>query len=132
MANAGCPQGEPRGQTEQANALVIFLRLTEGLPGRKLAELYKGVGGSPLWGDFRSGTKMIPLHVLELPVRDLARDERSRTELLATAGRLHTPAEAAQTPVAPAEPDAISQPVTLQATVDRATATLQEAERHER
>ncbi|MFJ8750204.1 hypothetical protein ACIREO_12850 [Streptomyces sp. NPDC102441] len=127
---AGRPQGGPKGQTEQANALAVFLRnLTKGLTVRELAGRYKNAGSKTLWGEYRSGTRTIPLYLLERLVHDLARDERSRTELLATARRLHAQAVAAQQPASSAEPDALSQPVTPEQTVDQATATLQDAER---
>ncbi|MFF2174763.1 hypothetical protein [[Kitasatospora] papulosa] len=130
MVKAGRPQGGPKGQSEQANALAVFLQnLTKGLTVRELAELYKSAGGRTLWGEYRSGTKMIPLHVLELLVRDLASDARSRTELLARARHLHAEAVAAQRPAAPAEPDPVHQGVSPEQAVGQATTTLQDAER---
>ncbi|WUW27002.1 hypothetical protein OG521_39830 (plasmid) [Streptomyces sp. NBC_01463] len=127
---AGRPQGGPKGHNEQANALALFLRnLTKGLTVRDLADRYKSAGSKTLWGEYRSGTKTIHLHVLERLVHDLAHDERSRTQLLATARDLHAQAVAAQQPAAPAEPEAVSRPVAPEETLDQATTTLQDAER---
>lgn len=130
MVKAGRPQGGPKGQTEQDNALAVFLcNLTKGLTVRELADRYKSAGSKTLWGEYRSGTKTIPLHVLERLVHDLAHDERSRTQLLATARDLHAQAVAAQQPAASAEPEAAGRPVTPEETLDQATTTLQDAER---
>ncbi|MFJ1930387.1 MULTISPECIES: hypothetical protein [unclassified Streptomyces] len=127
---AGRPQGGPKGQTEQDNALAVFLRnLTKGLTVRELADRYKSAGSKTLWGEYRSGTKTIPLHVLERLVHDSARDERSRTQLLATARDLHAQAVAAQQTAASAEPEAVGRSVTPEETLDQATTTLQDAER---
>ncbi|KQZ17704.1 hypothetical protein ASD51_31490 [Streptomyces sp. Root55] len=127
---AGRPQGGPKGQSEQANALAVFLQnLTKGLTVRELAELYKSAGGRTLWGEYRSGTKTVHLHLLESLVHDTVRDARSRTELLARARRLHAEAVAAQQPAAPAEPDHVHQGVSPEQAVGQATTTLQDAER---
>lgn len=128
MVKAGRPQGGPKGQSEQANALAVFLRnLTKDLTVRELADRY--AGGKTLWGEYRSGTKTVHLHLLESLVHDTVRDARSRTELLAKARRLHAEAVAAQQPVTPAEPDHVGQRVSPEQAVGQATTTLQDAER---
>lgn len=128
MVKAGRPQGGPKGQTEQANALALFLRnLTKNLTVRELADRY--AGGKTLWGEYRSGTKTVHLHLLESLVLDTVRDERSRTELLERARRLHAEAVAAQQPAAPAERDPAGQGVTPEQAVGQATASAQDAER---
>ncbi|MEV5672835.1 hypothetical protein AB0L28_29185 [Streptomyces sp. NPDC052503] len=125
---AGRPQGGPKGQSEQANALAVFLRnLTKDLTVRELADRY--AGGKTLWGEYRSGTKTVHLHLLESLVHDTVKDARSRTELLAKARRLHAEAVAAQQPATPAEPDHGHQGVSPEQAVDQATTTLQDAER---
>lgn len=128
MVKAGRPQGGPKGQSEQANALAVFLRnLTKDLTVRELADRY--AGGKTLWGEYRAGTKTVHLHLLESLVHDTVRDARSRTELLARARRLHAEAVAAQRPAAPAEPDHVHQGVSPEQALGQATTTLQDAER---
>lgn len=128
VVKAGRPQGGPKGQSEQANALAVFLRnLTKDLTVRELADRY--AGGKTLWGEYRAGTKTVHLHLLESLVNDTVRDARSRTELLARARRLHAEAVAAQRPAAPAEPDHVHQGVSPEQAVGQATTTLQDAER---
>ncbi|MFC5163305.1 hypothetical protein ACFPOI_31505 [Nonomuraea angiospora] len=101
---AGRPQGGPRGGTEQANALAEFLlTLTVGMTVRELAARYHV--GKTLWGEYRSGQKIIPLGLLKLLVQDHAPDDRTRHVHLETAARLHAAAlEAARHELAPAAP----------------------------
>ncbi|MCX5016639.1 RICIN domain-containing protein [Streptomyces sp. NBC_00555] len=91
MAKAGRPQGGLKGQTEQANELAAFLRdLTRNSTVRELAERYRISKTS--WGEYRSGSKILPWHLLERTVLDRVHDSRGRAELLAKARRLHTAA----------------------------------------
>ncbi|GAA4506457.1 hypothetical protein [Nonomuraea ferruginea] len=88
---AGRPQGRPRGSTEQANALAEFLLgLTGGTTLRELAGRYHV--SKTLWGEYRSGEKIIPLELLRRLVRDRTPDERTRRTRLETAERLHAAA----------------------------------------
>ncbi|TXK39714.1 hypothetical protein [Nonomuraea sp. C10] len=88
---AGRPQGRPRGSTEQANALAEFLLgLTGGTTLRELAGRYHV--SKTLWGEYRSGQKIIPLELLRRLVRDRTPDERTRRTRLETAERLHAAA----------------------------------------
>ncbi|MER7956929.1 hypothetical protein [Streptomyces sp. NPDC096030] len=88
MARGGRPQGAPRGATDAANALAQFLReLTDGMGVREMAERYEG--GKTLWGEYRSGARIIPLGRLNAVVRDRVRDARGREAMLAKARRLY-------------------------------------------
>ncbi|MFD8380719.1 hypothetical protein ACFV2X_19575 [Streptomyces sp. NPDC059679] len=59
MGRAGRPQGPSKGSAEEANALAGFLReLTAGMTVRELAERYRT--SKTIWGEYRSGAKMIP------------------------------------------------------------------------
>ncbi|WP_433515241.1 hypothetical protein ACQP2T_06255 [Nonomuraea sp. CA-143628] len=101
----GRPQGRPRGSTEQANALAEFLlTLTSGLTVRELAEHYHV--GKTLWGEYRSGQKIIPLELLRRLVQDRTPDERTRQVRMETAARLHQAALEGplQTPAPAASP----------------------------
>lgn len=94
MGGPGRPQGSLTGETEQANALADFLReLTGGVTVRQLGERYRA--GKTSWGEYRSGVKIIPLHLLERIIHDHVRDPRPRTALLAKARCLHDEAEGA-------------------------------------
>jgi hypothetical protein len=87
----GRPQGRARGNTEQANALAEFLlTLTSKMTVRELANRYPV--GKTLWGQYRSGQKVIPLELLTRLVEDHVPDERSRQVRLETAVRLYTAA----------------------------------------
>ncbi|MGW2183454.1 RICIN domain-containing protein [Streptomyces sp. NPDC001732] len=100
MVKAGRPQGGLKGQTEQANALAAFLRnLTKDFTVRELAERYKISKTS--WGEYRAGTKMIELHLLQQVVRDLVRDERVRSAVTARAEELHQLAKTAESSTPP-------------------------------
>ncbi|ADI08053.1 serine/threonine protein kinase [Streptomyces bingchenggensis BCW-1] len=102
MGRAGRPQGPPKGSTEEANALAGFLRdLTAGMTVRELAERYHT--SKTIWGEYRSGTKIIPLGRLNSVVRDRIRDERGRTTMLAKARRLYEAAITAEQTVRSAE-----------------------------
>ncbi|MEV7547695.1 RICIN domain-containing protein, partial [Streptomyces sp. NPDC089915] len=68
--------------------MARFLRdLTDGMSLRELAERYEG--GKTLWGEYRSGTQLIPLPRLNSVVKDRVRDARGREAVLAKARRLH-------------------------------------------
>lgn len=91
MGRAGRLQGEPRGETAQANKLAVFLRdMTKGRTVRELAKCYGS--GKSTWSDYRSGLKIIPLNLLERVVLSQYRDERSRVELIRRARDLHAAA----------------------------------------
>ncbi|MFF9908992.1 hypothetical protein [Streptomyces sp. NPDC013457] len=95
MARGGRPQGAPRGATDAANALAQFLReLTDGMGVREMAERYEG--GKTLWGEYRSGARIIPLGRLNAVVRDRVRDARGREAMLAKARRLYEEALTAE------------------------------------
>ncbi|MEV1244399.1 hypothetical protein [Nonomuraea sp. NPDC049750] len=101
----GRPQGRPRGSTEQANALAQFLlTLTSGMTVRELAGRYHV--GKTLWGEYRSGQKIIPLELLRRLVEDRTPDERTRQARMETAARLHQAALEGplQTPAPAASP----------------------------
>ncbi|AYG78186.1 hypothetical protein DWB77_00293 [Streptomyces hundungensis] len=128
MVKAGRPQGGPKGQSEQANALANFVRaLTKDFTVRELAERYKISKTS--WGEYRSGAKLIHLHLLKRLVHDLVRDERTRIQRWEDAQSLHAAAVAAQRPVPPANETASDRGVTPREAVEQATATLQDTER---
>jgi hypothetical protein len=115
-SRVGRPQGRPRGSTQQANALAEFLlTLTGGMTVRELAGRYHV--GKTLWGEYRSGQKIIPLELLRRLVEDRTPDERTRQARMETAARLHqaalegalwTPASAASPSIA--EPSAAPEP----------------------
>ncbi|MFF4618779.1 hypothetical protein [Nonomuraea jabiensis] len=108
---AGRPQGSPRGSTRQANALAEFLlTLTVGMTVRELAARYHV--GKTLWGEYRSGQKIIPLELLRRLVQDHTPDERARHVRLETAARLHAAAlEAARQEPAPMAPPTPAKPL---------------------
>jgi hypothetical protein len=88
---AGRPQGGPKGSTNEANALAEFLlTLTREMTVRELAGRYHV--GKTLWGEYRTGQKIIPLELLKQLVRDHTPDERTRETRLETAERLHAAA----------------------------------------
>ncbi|MEU6786853.1 hypothetical protein ABZ912_47320 [Nonomuraea angiospora] len=120
---AGRPQGDPRGSTRQANALAEFLlTLTARMTVRELAATYHV--GKTLWGEYRSGQKIIPLELLKRLIQDHTPDERTRHVHLETAARLHAAAlEAARHEPAPATPEPANAPATLEpATLEPAIA----------
>ncbi|ATZ22132.1 hypothetical protein SLAV_38375 [Streptomyces lavendulae subsp. lavendulae] len=128
MVKAGRPQGGPKGETDEANELAVFLRdLTQDFTVRELAERYKISKTS--WGEYRSGTKTIHLHLLKRLVHDLVRDERARAARWALAQRLHEQATTAQQPLGPDEPNTAMEGVTAAQAAAQATAALQDAER---
>ena len=87
----GRPQGGPKGSTNEANALAEFLlTLTREMTVRELAGRYHV--GKTLWGEYRTGQKIIPLELLRRLVRDRTPDERTRETRLETAERLHAAA----------------------------------------
>lgn len=95
MGKAGRRQGEPKGETAEANALAVFLRnITQGRTVRDLAKSYGA--GRTSWSDYRSGVKIAPLELLERVASSRVRDDRGRAELLARARRLHAAACAAE------------------------------------
>ncbi|MEV6734071.1 hypothetical protein [Streptomyces sp. NPDC051364] len=95
MGRAGRLQGEPKGETAQANALAVFLRgVTEGRTVRELAKSYGA--GKTSWSDYRSGVKIIPLDLLKRVISGRVRDERGRAELWTRARELHGAACAAE------------------------------------
>ncbi|MFI8952630.1 hypothetical protein ACIGO6_39950, partial [Streptomyces sp. NPDC053750] len=96
MAKAGRPQGGLKGATQEANALAEFLReITEGSGVRELAVRYEGVGKT-LWGEYRSGVRIVPLGRLNAVVKDRFHDARSQQVMLAKARSLHDAAVAAE------------------------------------
>ncbi|MFE2148265.1 hypothetical protein ACFXA3_42290, partial [Streptomyces sp. NPDC059456] len=102
MGRAGRLQGEPKGETAQANALAVFLRsVTEGRTVRELAKAYGA--GRTSWSDYRSGAKIIPLELLKRVISGRVRDERGRAALWDRARRLHAAACAAEQGRAPAD-----------------------------
>ncbi|MFG2341255.1 RICIN domain-containing protein [Streptomyces yangpuensis] len=120
MARAGRPQGAMKGATRAADELARFLvELTAGLTVREMAQRYGG--GKTSWGEYRSGTRIIPLGRLNAVVRDRVRDGRGREDMLRRAGRLH---DAALVAGAEAEP-----PARLDEALRRAEADLAESER---
>ncbi|GAA3615629.1 hypothetical protein GCM10022419_121150 [Nonomuraea rosea] len=73
------------------NALAEFLlTLTGRMTVRELAGRYPV--GKTLWGEYRSGRKVIPLELLTQLVEDHISDDRVRQVQLETAGRLHAAA----------------------------------------
>lgn len=117
----GRPQGGPRGSTQQANALAEFLlTLTGGMTVRELAARYHV--GKTIWGEYRSGQKIIPLELLRRLVRDHTPDERTRHLRMETAARLHAAAlEGARQAPAPMVPQPTPSPVTAPAIAEPAT-----------
>ncbi|MEU3837748.1 hypothetical protein [Streptomyces microflavus] len=69
---------------------------------RELAERYKISKTS--WGEYRAGTKLIDLHLLQRVVRDLVRDERGLLVLTARADKLHQLARDAESSTPPSAP----------------------------
>lgn len=127
MAKAGRPQGGPKGQTDEANELALFVReLTRDFTVRELGDRYKISKTS--WGEYRSGTKTIHLHLLKRLLQDLVRDERTRAVKWELARRLHDQAITAQQPLPPSEP-AAADGVTAEQAAAQADMTLQDAER---
>lgn len=109
-----------KGATEAADDLARFLvDLTAGLTVREMAQRYGG--GKTSWGEYRSGTRIIPRGRLNAVVRDRVRDGRGREAMLRRAGRLH---DAALVAGADAEP-----PPRLDEALRRAEADLAESER---
>lgn len=104
---AGRRQGAPRGRTEQANALASFvLEVTGGVTLRELADRYHV--GKTMWGEYRSGQKLVPLDLLERLVADRTPDGATRDSRTRTARQLHAAAvdAAAGPPAGPVEPPA--------------------------
>lgn len=138
VAKAGRPQGGPRGQSEQANALAMFVRdVTKDFTVRDLAARYKI--GKSTWGEYRAGTKTIELHLLHRLVHDLVRDERSRAARWEKARTLHAQAVAAQQNATPPSrstaaerrvaEEGAAEGVTPRQAMEQATTTLQDADR---
>ncbi|WP_328549189.1 hypothetical protein [Streptomyces platensis] len=128
MVKAGRPQGGPKGQTDEANELALFVReLTGNFTVRELAERYKISKTS--WGEYRSGTKTIHLHLLKRLLQDLVRDERTRMAKWVLAQRLHDRATTAQQPRSPGEPRTVDDGVSAEQATAQADETLQDAER---
>ncbi|MDF2705908.1 MAG: hypothetical protein K0R62_1560 [Nonomuraea muscovyensis] len=123
----GRPQGGPRGSTQQANALAEFLlTLTGGMTVRELAARYHV--GKTLWGEYRSGQKIIPLELLKRLVQDHTRDERTRHLQTETAARLHAAAvEGARQAPAPMVPQPTPSPATAPASAEPAAAQARPA-----
>ncbi|MEV7937869.1 RICIN domain-containing protein [Kitasatospora sp. NPDC088264] len=100
MGSAGRPQGQLKGETEQANALARFVReVTGGATVRELAQRYPASKTS--WSEYRSAEKDIPWHLLERLVHDCAVDPQARTVLLVRARALHEQAGRAAAGTAP-------------------------------
>ncbi|MFE5491414.1 hypothetical protein ACFQ7Z_15915, partial [Streptomyces virginiae] len=78
-------------------------------------------GGKTSWGEYRSGTRIIPLGRLNAVVRDRVRDGRGREAMLRRAGRLHGAALVAGADAGP--------PPRLDEALRRAEADLAESER---
>ncbi|MFD0142805.1 MULTISPECIES: PQQ-binding-like beta-propeller repeat protein [unclassified Streptomyces] len=92
---AGRQQGEFRGRSEQANALARFLReLTDGQTVRDLAQNY-GEVSKTMWGEYRSGVRVIPWRRLQTVVEREVRDPAVRKGMLDEARRLHQAAQRA-------------------------------------
>ncbi|MFE7100377.1 hypothetical protein ACFVBL_38030, partial [Streptomyces erythrochromogenes] len=109
-----------KGATEAADELARFLvELTAGLTVREMAQRYGG--GKTSWGEYRSGTRIIPRGRLNAVVRDRVRDGRGREAMLHRAGRLHDAALAAGAEAGP--------PPRLDEALRRAEADLAESER---
>lgn len=109
-----------KGATGAADELARFLaELTAALTVREMAQRYGG--GKTTWGEYRSGTRIIPLGRLNAVVRDLVRDGQGRESMLRRARRLH---DAALIAAAEAEP-----PLRLDEALRRAEADLAESER---
>ncbi|MFE5621927.1 hypothetical protein ACFQ8S_07685 [Streptomyces virginiae] len=105
-----------KGATEAADDLARFLvDLTAGLTVREMAQRYGG--GKTSWGEYRSGTRIIPLGRLNAVVRD----GRGREAMLRRAGRLHDAALVAGADAGP--------PPRLDEALRRAEADLAESER---
>ncbi|TYB64371.1 hypothetical protein FXF51_21905 [Nonomuraea sp. PA05] len=125
----GRPQGRARGSSEQANALAEFLlTLTGGMTIRELAARYPV--GKTLWGQYRSGEKIVPLDLLTRLVKDHTPDERSCLQRLETAARLHSAARdaAAETPAATTPSTAATPPVREEAMVPESPGDAPEAD----
>ncbi|MFI7130811.1 hypothetical protein ACIBQ1_34330 [Nonomuraea sp. NPDC050153] len=75
------------------------MTLTDGITVRELATRYPV--GKTLWGQYRSGEKIIPLDLLTQLVEHRTSDERSRRQRLETAVRLHAAALEAPVPTMP-------------------------------
>ncbi|MFD8670883.1 hypothetical protein ACFV1U_36600 [Streptomyces microflavus] len=75
---------------------------------RELAERYKISKSS--WGEYRAGTKLIDLHLLQRVVRDLVRDERGRAVTTARADKLHQLARDAESSTPPSGPGPLAGP----------------------
>ncbi|MFF3722395.1 RICIN domain-containing protein [Streptomyces erythrochromogenes] len=120
MARAGRPQGAMKGATGAADELARFLvELTAGLTVREMAQRYGG--GKTSWGEYRSGTRIIPRGRLNAVVRDRVRDGRGREAMLRRAGSLHDAALVAGAEAGP--------PPRLDEALRRAEADLAESER---
>ncbi|MEU5163855.1 hypothetical protein AB0G74_30165 [Streptomyces sp. NPDC020875] len=79
--------------------MQLLRELTAGMGVRELAERYGG--SKTLWGEYRSGVRLIPMTKLYGVVKDRVRDQRGREAMLAKARRLH---EAAATAEAAGQP----------------------------
>ncbi|MFE7187425.1 RICIN domain-containing protein [Streptomyces erythrochromogenes] len=109
-----------KGATGAADELARFLvELTAGLTVREMAQRYGG--GKTSWGEYRSGTRIIPRGRLNAVVRDRVRDGRGREAMLRRAGRLHDAALVAGADAGP--------PPRLDEALRRAEADLAESER---
>ncbi|GAA2964117.1 hypothetical protein [Kitasatospora cinereorecta] len=95
MGRPGRPQGQPRGHTDEANALAQFLRdITKGTTVRELGVRY--YMSKTTWSDYRSGTKLIPLRRLQDVIADHVHDPDEARAHQITAERLHKAAFAAE------------------------------------
>ncbi|MEU0807211.1 RICIN domain-containing protein [Streptomyces sp. NPDC005970] len=90
MGRSGRPFEGLRGESEHINALAGMLcRLTEGLTLRELAERYPQGGGKTLWGQYRSGERPVPAHVLHEVINRQVPDARTRQQRHEEAKRLY-------------------------------------------
>ncbi|MFE7586428.1 hypothetical protein ACFU5Y_33230 [Streptomyces gardneri] len=103
----GRPLSELKGRTEEANKLARWLRtVTGGVPVRTLAETFHS--STSVWTDYRNGSKLIPLKLLDQVVDKLVeQDMRERVrengrDLLAAAEEAARRPSPQTTPVAPA------------------------------
>ncbi|MGW1178992.1 RICIN domain-containing protein [Kitasatospora sp. NPDC002543] len=123
MGNTGRPQGQLKGETEQANALAAFVRQVTGATTvRELARRYPG--GKTSWSEYRSAERNIPWHLLERLVHDHTVAPHARAVLLARARVLHEQATRA-TEVPPVRVDGRS---AARQALERARQAQREAE----
>lgn len=90
MGRTGRPFEGLRGESEHINELAGMLcRLTEGLTLRELAERYPQGGGKTMWGQYRSGERAVPAHILHEVINRQVRDARTRQQRHEEAKRLY-------------------------------------------